>query len=160
MASYYGTKFYGKKTANGEILKKGDLTCAHPTLPFGTMLEVTNLANNKWCIVRVNDRGPFSRSRILDVSHEAAARLEMFGSGTARVKAMVVGDNGITMISRPESIIENSMELVGPPEEDKITVIKPPIVAPKKPAKTPKKKPVTKSKKKVSSKSSVKKKKK
>ncbi|GGD60854.1 hypothetical protein GCM10011514_26060 [Emticicia aquatilis] len=162
MASYYGTKFYGRKTANGEILKKGDLTCAHPTLPFGTMLEVTNLANNKWCVVRVNDRGPFSRSRILDVSHEAAARLEMFGSGTAKVKAMVVGDNGVTMITRPESIIENSMELVGPPEEEEITVIKPPIVAKKSPTKAPKKKPTqkTKTKKKTSSKPSVKKKKK
>lgn len=160
MASYYGTKFYGRKTASGEILRKGELTCAHPTLPFGTMLEVTNLANNKWCIVRVNDRGPFSRSRILDVSHDAAEQLEMFRSGTARVKAMVVGDNGIVMITRPESIIENSMELVGPPEENKITVIKPPIIAKKSPAKAPKKKPKKKTSKKVVSKSSVKKKKK
>ena len=156
MASYYGTKFYGRKTASGEILKKGELTCAHPTLPFGTMLEVTNLANNKWCVVRVNDRGPFSRSRILDVSHDAAEQLEMFGSGTAKVKATVVGDNGTVIITRPESIIENSMELIGPPDEDKITVITPPIVAKKKPIKAPKKKP----KKKISSKSSVKKKKK
>lgn len=158
MASYYGTKFYGRKTASGEILKKGELTCAHPTLPFGTMLEVTNLANNKWCVVRVNDRGPFSRSRILDVSHDAAEQLEMFGSGTAKVKAMVVGDNGVVMITRPEAIIENSMELVGPPEEDKITVIKPPIIAKKSPA--PKKKPAKKTSKKVVKKSSVKKKKK
>ncbi len=157
MASYYGTKFYGRKTASGEILKKGGLTCAHPTLPFGTMLEVTNLANNKWCVVRVNDRGPFSRSRILDVSHDAAERLEMFSSGTAKVKAMVVGDNGMVMITRPESIIENSMELIGPPEEeDKITVITPPIVAKKTTPKPVKKKP----KKKTSAKSGVKKKKK
>lgn len=156
MASYYGTKFYGRKTASGEILKKGELTCAHPTLPFGTMLEVTNLANNKWCVVRVNDRGPFSRSRILDVSHDAAEQLEMFSSGIAKVKATVVGDNGTVMITRTESIIENSMELIGPPEEDKITVIKPPIVAKKTSKKAPKKKP----KKKTSSKSSVKKKKK
>lgn len=157
MASYYGTKFYGRKTANGEILKKGELTCAHPTLPFGTMLEVTNLANNKWCVVRVNDRGPFSRSRILDVSHDAAERLEMFSSGIAKVKAMVVGDNGMVMITRPESIIENSMELIGPPEEeDKITVITPPIVAKKNIPKPAKKKP----KKKTPAKSGVKKKKK
>lgn len=156
MASYYGTKFYGRKTASGEILKKGELTCAHPTLPFGTMLEVTNLANNKWCVVRVNDRGPFSRSRILDVSHDAAERLEMFRSGTAKVKVMVVGDNRMVMITRPESIIENSMELIGPPEEDKITVIKPPIVAKKNTPKPAKKKP----KKKTPAKSGVKKKKK
>lgn len=156
VASYYGTKFYGRKTASGEILKKGGLTCAHPTLPFGTMLEVTNLANNKWCVVRVNDRGPFSRSRILDVSHDAAEKLEMFKSGTAKVKVMVVGDNGIVMITRPESIIENSMELIGPPEEDKITIITPPIVAKKSKPKPVKKKP----KKKTPTKSSVKKKKK
>lgn len=159
MASYYGTKFYGRKTASGEVLKKGELTCAHPTLPFGTMLEVTNLANNKWCVVRVNDRGPFSRSRILDVSHDAAEQLEMFRSGTAKVKAMVVGDNGMVVITRPESIIENSMEMIGPPEEeDKITVITPPIVAKKKPVKpkSVKKKP----KKKMPTKSSVKTKKK
>ena len=111
VASYYGSKFYGRKTASGEILKKGDFTCAHPKLPFGTMLEVTNLTNNKWCVVRVNDRGPFSRSRILDLSHEPAARLAMFKSGTAKVKVMIVGDHGNVIISRPESIIENSMEL-------------------------------------------------
>ena len=156
MASYYGTKFYGRKTASGEILKKGELTCAHPTLPFGTMLEVTNLNNNKWCVVRVNDRGPFSRSRILDVSHDAAEQLEMIGSGIAKVKATVVGDNGTVMITRPESIIENSMELIGPPEEDKITVIKPPIVAKKSKPKPVKKK----SKKKTPAKSGIKKKKK
>lgn len=112
IASYYGTKFYGHKTASGELLKKEDLTCAHPTFPFGTMLEVTNLSNNKWCVVRVNDRGPFSRSRVLDVSHEAAARLGMFNSGIAKVKVMVVGDNNNVIITRPEAIIENSMELV------------------------------------------------
>lgn len=111
-ASYYGTKFYGRKTASGEILKKNKFTCAHPTFPFGTMLEVTNISNNKWCVVRVNDRGPFSRSRILDVSYEAAARLGMFKSGVAKVKVMVVGDNNKVIITRPDAIIENSMELV------------------------------------------------
>jgi rare lipoprotein A len=144
-ASYYGNKFYGRKTASGEILKKRGLTCAHPSLPFGTMLEVTNLANNKWCIVRVNDRGPFVRGRIVDVSYDAAKQLEMFKTGTAKVKVMVVGDNGIVMINRPESIIENSTELIGPPEEeDKITVITPPIVSKKYTPKPKKKKSKTK----------------
>jgi rare lipoprotein A len=123
IASYYGTKFYGHKTASGELLKKEDLTCAHPTFPFGTMLEVTNLSNNKWCVVRVNDRGPFSRSRVLDVSHEAAARLGMFSSGVSKVKVMVVGDNNNVIITRPEAIIENSMELVSNSE----TIILPPL---------------------------------
>ncbi len=109
--------------------------------------------------MRVNDRGPFSRSRILDVSHDAAEQLEMFKSGIAKVKAMVVGDNGMVVITRPESIIENSLEMIGPPEEeDKITVITPPIVAKKKTVKpkSVKKKP----KKKTPTKSSVKTKKK
>jgi rare lipoprotein A len=145
-ASYYGTKFYGRKTASGEILKKGELTCAHPIFPFGTMLEVTNLANNKWCIVRVNDRGPFSRSRILDVSHEAAARLDMFKSGTAKVKVMIVGDHSTIMITRPESIIENSMELVNDESNDEITVI--PFI-PKAAEKKSKPKPKKVTKKKV-----------
>ena len=125
VASYYGTKFYGRKTASGEILKKNGLTCAHPTFPFGTMLEVTNISNNKWCVVRVNDRGPFSRSRILDVSHEAAARLEMFKSGVAKVKVMVVGDNNNVIITRPETIIENSMELVSNNDDEEIVVLPP-----------------------------------
>jgi rare lipoprotein A len=140
IASYYDNKFYGRKTASGEILKKIGLTCAHPSLPFGTMLEVTNLANNKWCVVRVNDRGPFIRGRILDVSNDAAKHLEMFKSGTAKVKVMVVGDNKTVIISRPESIIEKSTELIGSPkEEDKITVITSPILA-KKHIPKPKKK--------------------
>lgn len=155
IASYYGNKFYGRKTASGEILKKQGLTCAHPSLPFGTMLEVINLTNNKWCVVRVNDRGPFSRGRILDVSHDAAKQLEMFQSGTIKVKAIVVGDNGIVIIRRPESIIENSTELISPlNEEDKIRVITPPIVA-KKYIPKPKKK---KSSKKTLTKSRAKKK--
>lgn len=144
-ASYYANKFYGRKTASGEILKKRGFTCAHPSLPFGTMLEVTNLANNKSCIVKVNDRGPFIRGRILDVSHDAAKQLEMFKNGTAKVKAMVIGDNGIVMINRPKSIIENSTDQIGPPEEeDKITVITPPIVSKKYIPKPKKKKSKTK----------------
>ncbi len=123
MASYYGSEFYGRKTSNGEILKKNEFTCAHPKLPFGTMLEVTNLVNNRWCVVRVNDRGPFSHNRIIDLSHEAADRLQMFRAGTVKVKVMIVGDHGNVIISRPESIIENSMELVDEADnEDTITV--------------------------------------
>jgi rare lipoprotein A len=122
-ASYYGSKFYGNKTASGEILDKNDLTCAHPTLPFGTMLEVTNLANNKWCVVRVNDRGPYSHGRILDVTHKAAKHLGMFGSGIIKVKVTIVGDHNIVYIGRPESVTENSMELV----KDDENVIEPKI---------------------------------
>ncbi len=97
--SYYGPKFHGKRTANGEKMDKFALTCAHRTLPFGTMLEVTNLANGKRVIVRVNDRGPFSGSRILDISLEAAKRINMINSGVQRVKIMVVGCCGETYLN-------------------------------------------------------------
>lgn len=121
-ASYYGSKFYGNKTASGEILNKDNLTCAHPTLPFGTMLEVTNLANNKWCVMRVNDRGPYSHGRLLDVSHKAAKHLEMFDSGTIKVKVTIVGDNNIVYIGRPESVTENSMELLKDERDDETQI--------------------------------------
>lgn len=90
-ASYYGPRFHGKTTANGEKMDKFALTCAHKTLPFGTMLEVTNLANDKSIIVRVNDRGPYAGSRIIDISLEAAKRIEMIDKGVQRVQVMTVG---------------------------------------------------------------------
>lgn len=85
-ASYYADKFHGRKTASGEIFNMYDMTCAHKTLPFGTILRVTNLKNNKSVDVRVNDRGPFVKGREIDVSKSAAQKLGMVGSGTARVK--------------------------------------------------------------------------
>lgn len=90
-ASFYGPRFHGKTTANGEKMDKFALTCAHKTLPFGTMLEVTNLANGKKVIVRVNDRGPYSGSRVLDLSLEAAKKINMIDHGVQRVQVMTVG---------------------------------------------------------------------
>ncbi len=122
-ASYYESKFYGRKTASGEILKKNVLTCAHPTLPFGTMIEVTNLVNNNWCIVRVNDRGPFSKGRILDLSHVAAKQLNMFKHGVVKVKMTVVGENDTIYIERPDSMIKSASDLiVDEPEEEVVNV--------------------------------------
>ncbi|HUP42848.1 MAG TPA: septal ring lytic transglycosylase RlpA family protein, partial [Thermoanaerobaculia bacterium] len=83
-ASWYGPKFHGRRTANGERYDMHHLTAAHPTLPFGTLLEVRNLDNGRVCLVRVNDRGPFAKGRILDVSFAAAKELGMVGPGTAR----------------------------------------------------------------------------
>lgn len=83
-ASWYGPGFHGRKTANGERFDTHDLTCAHKTLPFGTILKVTNLGNNRWTIVRVNDRGPYIRGRIIDLSKAAKDEIEM--GGTAQVK--------------------------------------------------------------------------
>ena len=85
-ASYYGKQYHGRKTASGERFNMRELTAAHRTLPFGTNVKVTNLANDRSVIVRVNDRGPFKRDRILDVSLEAARRLQMVATGVARVR--------------------------------------------------------------------------
>ena len=86
IASYYGRQYHGRKTASGERFNMNELTAAHRTLPFGTNLRVTNLANDRSVVVRVNDRGPFKRDRILDLSLEAARRLQMVGAGLARVR--------------------------------------------------------------------------
>lgn len=89
VASWYGEDFHGRATASGEPYDMNDLTCAHPTLPFGTRLRVENLDNGRSVIVRVNDRGPFAKNRILDLSRAAASELGMIGPGTARVRVTV-----------------------------------------------------------------------
>ena len=85
VASWYGPGFEGRNTASGEIFDSAKFTAAHPTLPFGTILTVTNLQNNKQVIVRVNDRGPFTSSRIIDISKAAADQIDMTGPGTIPV---------------------------------------------------------------------------
>lgn len=89
-ASWYGKPFHGRQTASGERYDMYRLTAAHPTLPFGTVLEVRNLDNGRVCRVRVTDRGPFVRGRILDVSYAAAKELGMVGPGTARVELAIL----------------------------------------------------------------------
>lgn len=86
VASYYGKDFHGRKTASGEPFNMYDYTCAHKRFPFGTKLRVTNLSNKKSVIVRVNDRGPFVKGRIIDLSYAAAAKIDMIRSGLIRVK--------------------------------------------------------------------------
>ncbi len=88
--SFYASKFHGRKTANGEIYNMYDLTAAHRSLPFGTILEVENLANGKKVRVRINDRGPFKANRILDLSLEAARRLDFIEKGTTTVKVKII----------------------------------------------------------------------
>jgi rare lipoprotein A len=87
IASYY---WQGTKTASGEKFNTNDLTAAHPTLPFGTKLRVTNVSSGQSVTVRVNDRGPFVRGRVVDVSYAAAEELGMVGGGVAKVKLDVV----------------------------------------------------------------------
>ncbi|HEX8215402.1 MAG TPA: septal ring lytic transglycosylase RlpA family protein [Allosphingosinicella sp.] len=85
MASFYGTELAGNRTASGERFNPNAMTAAHRTLPMGTKLRVTNKANGKSVIVRINDRGPFAKGRIIDVSRGAAEKISMIRSGTARV---------------------------------------------------------------------------
>ena len=86
IASWYGREFNGRSTASGEIFNDSQFTAAHPILPFGTMLKVTNQHNNKTVTVRINDRGPFVAARIIDLSRAAAEQLDMITTGTAPVK--------------------------------------------------------------------------
>ena len=90
-ASWYGANFHGRKTANGEVYDMGDLTAAHPTLPLPSYVRVTNLGNGRSVIVRVNDRGPFSRNRVLDVSAATASMLDFKRAGTAKVQVDYIG---------------------------------------------------------------------
>ena len=90
-ASWYGEKFHGRRTANGETYNMNDLTAAHPTLPLPTHVRVTNLANGKSLVLRVNDRGPFAKGRIIDVSKQAAKKLGFYNQGTAKVRVQYIG---------------------------------------------------------------------
>lgn len=96
MASYYGDEFDGGATASGEAYDKNKLTAAHKTLPMGTKVRVTRLDNKKSVVVRINDRGPYLKGRIIDLSGKAASSLEMITDGTAEVKLEVLGKNSST----------------------------------------------------------------
>jgi rare lipoprotein A len=90
MASFYGKEFNGRRTASGEKFNMNKYTAAHRTLPFGAMVRVTNLANGKSVVVRVNDRGPFARGRIIDISLAAARDIGLERIGTGRVRIEIV----------------------------------------------------------------------
>lgn len=89
-ASYYGRGFHGRKTASGEKFDMHALTAAHRTLPMGTRVRVTNLDNGRTVVVRINDRGPFHKRRIIDVSYAAAHKLDMLRSGVVPVKLEIL----------------------------------------------------------------------
>lgn len=89
-ASWYGPGFFGNRTASGEVLRPGTLTAAHRYLPFGTKVRVTNLYNGRTAVVRINDRGPFSGGRIIDLAHGAAQILGVTASGVADVRLEVI----------------------------------------------------------------------
>lgn len=89
-ASWYGHPYHGRRTSNGEVYDMDKMTAAHLRLPFGTWVRVKNLENGRKTEVRINDRGPFVKNRIIDLSREAARRIEMIGPGTARVRVEVI----------------------------------------------------------------------
>jgi len=91
IASWYGADFHGKQTSSGEVYDMYQLTCAHNTLPLGTMVMVTNLENGRSVELKVNDRGPFVKGRIIDLSYAAARMLGMHEQGTAAVRVEVIG---------------------------------------------------------------------
>lgn len=86
LASWYGPKFYGKKTASGEVLQRHGYTAAHRTLPFGTYVQVRNKENGKFVLVEITDRGPFVRGRIIDLSRDAAEAIGLQGTGKVSIE--------------------------------------------------------------------------
>lgn len=102
-ASWYGPGFHGRKTASGERFNTNDMTAAHKTLPFGTVLKVTNLSNDKFVIVTINDRGPFIRGRIIDLSKAAKDAIDMGGTTQVRLE-----------VYEPETEVEETPEDLTP----------------------------------------------
>ena len=100
LASWYGRGFHRKLTASGEVFDQDKFTGAHPTLPWGSRVKVTNLVNGKSVEVRINDRGPFAKGRVIDVSRAAARVLEMVGSGVARVRV-----EWLSPVERPSDLV-------------------------------------------------------
>ena len=110
-ASYYSKRATGARTSSGERLHHDSLTCAHKTYPFGTMLKVTNPNNGKEIVVRVTDRGPYRRGRIIDLSWGAAKQLGILNHGVAMVKVEVVNKNRVPFKLEPMELPEIDFEL-------------------------------------------------
>jgi rare lipoprotein A len=116
VASWYGSDFHGGRTATGETYDMNALTGAHPTLPLPTWVRVTNLDNGKSVVVRLNDRGPFAKGRIIDLSRAAAEQLDMVQSGTARVEVRSLsGGPGVCGPGRPPPIMRRPAPLPAAP---------------------------------------------
>ncbi|GLU55633.1 septal ring lytic transglycosylase RlpA family protein [Dyadobacter frigoris] len=111
-ASFYSSRFQGRKTSFGEIHQSTELSAAHRSLPLNTMLEITNLSNNQKVIVRVNDRGPFAHNRIVDISKEAARLIGIVSSGVAKVSMRIVGMEGMIMLDSNEDIDHKAGKII------------------------------------------------
>ena len=107
-ASWYGEEFHGRKTSSGEIYDMHKKSAAHKTLPLGTYVKVTNLSNNRHTIVRINDRGPFVKGRIIDLSYEAAKEIRLIGPGVATIKIAALGKEVGETLSKdgPRPLVE------------------------------------------------------
>lgn len=122
-ASYYAKSFTGRKTASGERLHRDSMTCAHRNFPFGTLLKVTNITNGRQVVVRVNDRGPFRKGRIIDLSWGAAKELGMIAQGIAPVTVEKVNEMNVPFL--PDDDIMPKLELdMADIEESDSTVAK------------------------------------
>lgn len=114
-ASFYGKKWNGRRTSSGEIFSNDSLTCAHRTLPFGTLLKVTNKTNGKTVVVKVTDRGPFVKGRIVDLSLAAAKQIDMVNSGIASVEiAQVFTPGNIPSLLESDSPSLPELQLFDP----------------------------------------------
>ncbi len=112
VASWYGGKFHGRKTANGEIFDKNLLTAAHKTLPLPVIAKVTNLSNGRSVKVRINDRGPFTRGRLIDLSQAAAQKLGFIRNGTAKVRVEVLPGESRALVKGSEPYQPAQAQLV------------------------------------------------
>src|SRR5437773_10240357 len=111
VASWYGPGFHGNRTANGEIYDQYELTAAHPSLPLGTRVMVTNLSNGRSVDVRINDRGPFVDGRAIDLSYAAARTIALVGPGTGRVRIEVLGKApppAVRLLPAPARVVPTS----------------------------------------------------
>lgn len=139
LASYYADQFQGKPTASGELYDRNKLTVAHKTLPFGTLVKVTRLDNNKSIQARVNDRGPFISGRVVEVSGSGAEQLDLIKAGSARVKVEVIVEKPAetVVIATPEPVKPQTETTPDPPAPE---TVKKPEVREEQPPKAVKKK--------------------
>jgi len=129
-ASWYGKEFDGKRTSSGETYNMYDMTAAHRTLPLPTYIEVRSLKNNRKVIVRVNDRGPFAKNRILDLSYAAASKLGMIGEGTTPVEIRVLDPADYQPAPKQSAVTVAAAPLEAPPQARKLPAQKTPASEP------------------------------
>lgn len=113
-ASYYGNKFHGRRMSDGSRYHRDSLTCAHRTLPFGTMLKVRNAKNGNEVVVKVTDRGPFGHGRIIDLSYAAAKQIDMVAAGVARVEVTPISEAAGSGLGTPATRSLPELKLIDP----------------------------------------------